>query len=48
MPSVLRLRSPHNFQVQHDRARDNFIRSGHGFAQAMTLLRGVQSMSHFG
>jgi hypothetical protein len=47
MPGVLRLRSPHNFQVQHDRAREDFICSGHGFAQAMTLLEGVQSTSHF-
>jgi hypothetical protein len=48
MPSVLRLRSPHGFQVQHDRTRENFIRSGHGFTQAMTLFRSIQSTSHFG
>jgi hypothetical protein len=48
MPSVLRLRSPHGFQVQHDRTRENVIRSGHGFAQAMTLFRGIQSTGHFG
>jgi hypothetical protein len=48
MPIVLRLRSPHGFQVQHDRTRENFIRSGHGFAQATALFRGVQSTGYFG
>jgi hypothetical protein len=34
--------------VQHDRTRENFIRSGHGFVQTMTLFRGIQSTGHFG
>jgi ribonuclease HI len=48
VPGILLLQSPHNVQVQHDQAREDFICSGHGFAQATTLLRGVQSTGHFG
>jgi hypothetical protein len=36
--SLLRLRSPHDFQMQHDRVRKNFLCSQHGFAQVAPLF----------
>jgi hypothetical protein len=46
--SLLRLRSPHEFQMQHDGVRKNCIRSRHGIAQVAPLFRSVQGAGHHG
>jgi hypothetical protein len=46
--SLLRLRSPHGFQMQHDGVGKNCLRSCHGIAQAAPLLRSVQGAGHHG
>jgi hypothetical protein len=46
--SLLRLRSPHDFQMQHDGVRKNCLRSRHGIVQVAPLFRSVQGTGHLG
>jgi hypothetical protein len=46
--SLLRLRSPHDFQMQHDGVGKNCLHSRHGIVQVAPLLRSVRGAGHLG
>jgi hypothetical protein len=46
--SVLRLQSPHDFQMQHDGVGKNCLRSRYGIAQIAPLFQSIQGMGHLG